>query len=200
LRSLLEIRSIMSWYISTLLILINLALLPATAYWNMAMHFHLANFYIMSIHVHARYLLVLYNETGRTKPSENVPRHQKISAVRLEMVVCDSSFLREGRTRRQAGLNGHRGMIFRDGNFWRLLSEVKKKSPMLPYPLRSLRGSRAFFHLCLPVGWHLHTSPSLSHPTATPAPSLSPRDISGRCALSRALCRCCRGRPRHPLT
>jgi hypothetical protein len=52
---------------------------------------------------------------------------KKISAVRLEMVVCDSSFLREGRTRRQAGLNGHRGMIFRDGNFWRLLSEVKKK-------------------------------------------------------------------------
>jgi hypothetical protein len=37
----------MSWYISTLLILINLPLLPATAYWNMAMRFHLANFYMM---------------------------------------------------------------------------------------------------------------------------------------------------------
>jgi hypothetical protein len=57
----------MSWYIYTLLILINHALLPATAYWNMAMHFHLANFYIMSIRAHSRALFTSVIQSNKIK-------------------------------------------------------------------------------------------------------------------------------------
>jgi hypothetical protein len=138
----------MSWYISTLLILINLALLPATAYWNMAMHFHLANFYIMSIHVHARYLLVLYNETGRTKPSENVPRHQK-KFCRTIGDGCLWFIIPEGG--KNASTGGPKRPSWDDLSGWKFLEAAewgKKKNhrcyPILSAPWEALEPSSIY--------------------------------------------------------